>query len=41
MMPNRGGSAGPRGEFTAEEIDSALVEREVLGVLEEIFDPKW
>jgi hypothetical protein len=41
MMPNRGGSAGPRGEFKAEEINSALVEREVLGVLEEIFDPKW
>lgn len=41
MLPNRGGSAGPRGEFKAEEIDSALVEREVLGVLEEIFDPKW
>ena len=41
MLPNRGGSAGPRGEFKAEEIDGALVEREVLGVLEEIFDPKW
>ena len=41
IMPNRGGSAGPRGEFNAEEITSDVVEREVLGVLKEIFDPKW
>jgi hypothetical protein len=41
IMPKREGAAGPRSEFKAEEINSALVEREVLGVLEEIFDPKW
>ncbi len=42
MMPNRGGSAGSRGEFNAEEITSDMVEGEVLGVLKEIFDPwKW
>jgi len=41
IMPKREGAAGPRSEFKAEETNSALVEREVLGVLEEIFDPKW
>lgn len=40
MMPNRGGSAGSRGEFKAEEITSDIVEREILKVLKEIFDPK-
>lgn len=41
MMPNRGGSAGSRGEFNAEEINSDVVEKEVFGVLKEIFNPKW
>lgn len=41
IMPKREGAAGPRSEFKAEEMNRALVEREILGVLEEIFDPKW
>jgi hypothetical protein len=40
MMPNRGGSAGSRGKFNVEEITSDIVEREVLKVLKEIYDPK-
>ena len=39
-MPSGGGTAGSRGEFNAAEITSNAVEREVLGVLKEIFDPE-
>jgi len=37
-MPSGGGTAGSRGEFNIAEISSDTVEREVLGVLKEIFD---
>jgi len=40
IMPTRGGTAGSRGEFNAAEITGDAVEREVLGVLKEIFDPE-
>ena len=39
-MPSGGGTAGSRGKFNAAEITSGIVEREVLGVLKEIFDPE-
>lgn len=38
MMPHRGGSGGPRGDFNTEEITSDMIEKEVLDILKEIFD---
>jgi hypothetical protein len=40
LVPSGGGTAGSRGEFNVAEITSDAVEREVLGVLKEIFDPE-
>ena len=41
MMPGRGGRAGGCGEFNSEAMTSDVVEREVLRVLREIFEPEW
>ncbi len=42
ILPNRGGSAGVRGgDLNIEEVTSDLVEQEILGVLKEIFAPRY
>ena len=40
IMPNRGGSGGPRGEFDTAEITGDFVEAQVLKLLKEIFGEK-
>ena len=42
ILPNRGGSAGARGgDLMVEEVTSDLVEQEILGVLNDIFAPRY
>jgi hypothetical protein len=37
MLPGRGGQAGKRGEYEIKDIDAEIVEREIIGVLKEVF----
>lgn len=39
IMPYRGGTGGPRGEFDISQINSDFVTQEILKMLQEIFSP--